>query len=65
MKNIINSLPSTITNPDFCGILDLSSAIKDIVAVVDFSSNILESITKIVETKNNRDVSIASLVNMP
>jgi hypothetical protein len=59
-KNIINTLPTT-TKPDFSGTLDLASAVKNILPVIDSSSNILESVTRIVESKNNRDVSIASI----
>ena len=54
-KNIINTLPTTI-KPDFSGTLDLASAVKDILPVIDSSSNILESVTRIVESKNNRNV---------
>jgi len=60
-KNLFNSLPTTTSNPDFSKLPDLTSTIKDIFPVIDSSNNILNSVTGIIESNNNKIVSLASM----
>lgn len=60
-KHFFNTLPTTTSNPDFSKLPDLTSTIKDIFPVIDSSSNILNSVTRIIESNNNKNVSLASM----
>ena len=59
--NFFTTLPTTTSNPDFSKLPDLTSTIKDILPVIDSSSNILNSVTGILESNNNKIVSLASM----
>lgn len=59
--NFFTTLPTTTSNPDFSKLPDLISTIKDILPVIDSSSNILNSVTGILESNNNKIVSLASM----
>ena len=59
--NFFTTLPTTTSNPDFSKLPDLPSTIKDILPVIDSSSNILNSVTGIMESNNNKIVSLASM----
>ena len=60
-KHFFNTLPTTTSNPDFLIFSELTSTIKDIFPVIDSSSNILNSVTRIIESNNNKNVSLASM----